>query len=100
MSELFLKEYKIELNDPKYTFKNNNVYYKFDISLKESLIGFDKIFIDPVGIKHSVIIQELIKKNDGYSINVLGGKMVLLFNIIYPDKISEESILLLKEIDF
>jgi len=87
------KEYKVELNDSRYFYENNNLYYNFDITLKESLIGFNKIFKDPFDNIHNIFIKNnIIKQNDGYSL-VLNYqdkeyKMVLLFNILYPSKIS------------
>jgi len=89
------KEYKVELNDSRYFYENSNLYYNFDITLKESLIGFNKIFKDPFDNIHNIFIKNnIIKQNDGYSL-VLNYqdkeyKMVLLFNILYPSKISRE----------
>jgi hypothetical protein len=87
------KEYKVELNDSRYFYENNNLYYNFDITLKESLIGFNKIFKDPFDNIHNIFIKNnLIKQNDGYSLTLhyqdKEYKMVLLFNILYPSKIS------------
>ena len=89
------KEYKVELNDSQYFYENGNLYYNFDITLKESLIGFNKIFKDPFDNIHNIFIKNnIIKQNDGYSLDLKYQKkeykMVLLFNILYPSKISRE----------
>ena len=75
------------------------MYYTFDISLKESLIGFNKIFKDPFDKIHNIFIKNnIIKQNDGYEL-VLNetDKLVLVFNIIYPTKISKELKEIIKE---
>jgi len=89
------KEYKIELNDSRYFYENGNLYCNFDITLKESLIGFNKIFKDPFDNIHNIFIKNnIIKQNDGYSLDLNyqnhSHKMILLFNILYPPKISRE----------
>ena len=89
------KEYKVELNDSRYSYENSNLYYSFDITLKESLIGFNKIFNDPFDNIHNIFIKNnIIKQNDGYSLELRYQdkeyKMILLFNILYPSKISRE----------
>ena len=91
-----LSEYKVELNDTNYFYENGNMYYHFDISLKESLIGFNKIFKDPFGNIHNIFIKNsIIKQNDGYSLKLKDQyTLILVFNIIYPNKFSKE----LKEI--
>jgi DnaJ-class molecular chaperone len=92
---LSTKEYKVELNDSQYFYENGNLYCNFDITLKESLIGFNKIFKDPFDNIHNIFIKNnIIKQNDGYSLDLKyqnhSHKMVLLFNILYPPKISKE----------
>ena len=89
------KEYKVELNDSRYFYENGNLYCNFDITLKESLIGFNKIFKDPFDNIHNIFIKNnIIKQNDGYSLDLnyqnQEYKMILLFNILYPPKISKE----------
>jgi DnaJ-class molecular chaperone len=89
------KEYKVELNDSRYFYENGNLYCNFDITLKESLIGFNKIFKDPFDNIHNIFIKNnIIKQNDGYSLDLTyqnhSHKMILLFNILYPPKISKE----------
>jgi hypothetical protein len=90
----------IKLTGSDYTFgKNNTLMYKYDITLKDSLIGFEKTFNDPFGDTHLVSIKNtIIKQNDGYM--VMNDSIILLFNIIYPKNISIESKKLLKEIIF
>ena len=96
-------KYKIILNDSLYFFENGNIYYNFEISLKESLIGFNKIFKDPFEVEHKIIVNnKIIRQNDGYSLVINGNskKLILLFNIIYPKKFSSETIEALKNISF
>ena len=90
------------LNDKKYSYLNNKIYYNFNISLKESLVGFKKIFTDPFGEVHKINITHVpVKQNDGYLISTLDVNIVILFNIIYPkNNYSQEIIDLLKRITF
>ena len=107
-----LTEYLVELNDSMYFYQNGNIYYKFDISLKESLIGFNKKFKDPFGIIHDITIKnKIIKQDDGYSLNIgsigstlstlstgnIGNTLIILFNIIYPPKLTKEQSLLIEQ---
>jgi hypothetical protein len=87
---------KLSIQEP-YFFKER-LYYRFNISLKESLTGFHKKFKDPFGNLHDVIVNGIIKSNDGYQLNNLN--LVLVFNVIYPDKIKQETIEQLKVLDF
>ena len=86
-------EYKISISDSMYFYENENIYYNFDITLKESLIGFKKIFKDPFDFEHTIIVKDkIIKQNDGYIVNIQRGfKLILLFNVIYPDKILRDT---------
>ena len=59
--------------------------------------------MDPFGTKHNIDINVLIKKNDGYSVNlniIPESRIILLFDILYPDKLLPESIELIKQIPF
>jgi len=87
----------LKLNDKNYFVKDNKLYYKFTISLKESLIGFVKTFKDPFGVEHQVISNDIIKQNDGYFIP---NGIILLFNVIYPKKLTKSVIKQLKMLDF
>jgi hypothetical protein len=93
---------KIELVLEKpYFYKNGGIYYTFDITLKESLTGFNKIFKDPFEKEHYVIVDKLIKTNDGYKICTdTNHVIILVFNVIYPKKLKNETIKKLKNIDF
>ena len=88
----------IVIDNDKYFFDKDKVCYYFDISLKESLIGFDKIFTDYLGNIHKISIREIIKNLDGYLITSLN--LLLVFNIIYPKTISEKICKQLKTLDF
>jgi len=79
-----------------YFIKDKKLYCNFDISLKESLIGFSKNFKDPFGVDHVITINDIIKHNDGYQLK----NVILVFNIIYPKKITPSVIEQLKLIDF
>ena len=90
----------IILVDENYFIKKNKLYYNFNISFKESLIGFEKTFIDPLGIKHLITVNEIIKNGDGYSIKINGNELILLFKIDYPKKLSNEVKLKISELHF
>ncbi len=83
----------VELENP-YFVKESQLYYPFEISLKESLTGVSKHFKDPFGVTHKINTKKIIQTNDGYRV----GNIILLFKVIYPKnlKIIEQ----LKEIDF
>lgn len=108
LNPLFKLEHKlfdISLIDDNYFFENNKLYYNFDISFKESLIGFKKTFIDPLGKSHNIIVNEILKKGDGYSIkinNIIIGvtEIVLIFNVIYPKKLNSKLRNILVSIEF
>ena len=86
----------IKLDDSKY-FYNNKLCCYFDISLKESLIGFTKSFNDPFGTEHIITVNNtIIKTNDGYNTD----NVILVFNIIYPEVISEETKNAIKQLNF
>jgi DnaJ-class molecular chaperone len=90
-------KFQLKIDDPNYKFINDQLCYNFEISLKESLIGFNKIFKDPFGVNHSIIINKtIVKQNDGYLID----NVTLLFNIIYPKRLSKKTKDLLKNLDF
>ena len=73
-----------------YYFENGKIYYRFEISLKESLIGFEKVFKDPFEIHHLISANQLIKPGDGYSVKVNGCELILVFDVIYPKKLSSD----------
>jgi len=81
-----------------YYFYNKKLFYNFDISLKESLTGFEKIFKDPFGNDNIILVHEIIIPGDGYLLKNLN--LILKFNIIYPDKINSSVIEQLKLLDF
>ena len=91
----------IKLNNSKY-FYNNGLCYQFDITLKESLIGFTKSFNDPFDKIHNISIKNtIIKSNDGYKLNLNENiYLILVFNVIYPEFISDDSKNKFKYIDF
>ena len=88
---------KISIEEP-YFVKDKKVHCYFDISLKESLTGFHKIFKDPFDITHNIIVNDIVlKTNDGYQTPC---GIVLVFNVIYPRKLNHAVIEQLKQIDF
>jgi DnaJ-class molecular chaperone len=89
-------EIRLELEKP-FFYKSGVVYYRFDISLKESLTGFNKIFKDPFGVEHNVRVNTLVKSNDGYRIN---DTYILVFNVIYPKRLNKSVIKTLSELSF
>jgi hypothetical protein len=81
-----------------YFAKGTQVFCKFDITLKESLTGFIKVFKDPFGTLHNIVVNNIVNSNDGYQLN--GIKLVLVFNVVYPKKLTPETIEKLKDINF
>lgn len=96
----FENEDNIILVDENYFIKKNKLYYNFHITFKESLIGFEKTFIDPLDKKHLITVNEIIKNGDGYSIKINGNELILLFKIDYPKKLSNEVKIILSELQF
>ena len=97
-NHFFHLHYEIKLNlEYPYFLKENKLYCYFDISLKESLTGFNKIFKDPFDVNHDIIVNSIIKSNDGYRLNK---GIVLVFNVIYPKKLNKFVIEQLKQINF
>jgi len=84
-------------NNNNYFVKNDKLYYNYNISLKESLVGFSKTFKDPFDFEHTITSTSIIKQNDGYFIP---NGIILLFNVIYPQKLSKSVIAQLKQINF
>ena len=83
----------LKLDNVKYIVKNNKIYYRYNISLKESLTGFTKTFKDPFDNEHIIKSKTIVKPNDGYFITET---LYLLFNIVYPKELLTQ----LKSIDF
>jgi hypothetical protein len=91
----------LKIDDPGYIFINERIYYRFEITLKESLTGFSKIFTDPFGGDHTITVKNtIIKENDGYSVSFKNYNIVLLFQVVYPKKLSRKIVNALKEFDF
>ena len=88
-------EITLKINEP-YFYKNEKLYCYFNISLKESLTGFSKSFNDAFGYKHNIKANCIIKCGDGYKLK----NLILIFKIIYPERISKENINKLNFIDF
>ena len=93
LNDIILENTIIHLKLTEGQIIENKLYFKFNISLKESLTGFVKTFKDPFGFEHTISTSVIIKQNDGYFVceNVF-----LLFNVIYPKKLLKQ----LKNIDF
>jgi hypothetical protein len=88
---------KIQIEKP-YFIKDSKVHCYFDISLKESLTGFNKIFKDPFGKIHNVNVKDnIIKTNDGYQLDC---EIILVFKVIYPKKLNQNVIEQLKSLNF
>jgi hypothetical protein len=87
---------KLSIDEPY--FMKERMFYRYDISLKESLTGFNKSFKDPFDNVHDIKINGIVKTNDGYQLS--GINLVLVFNVVYPDKLSPVVIEQLKNLDF
>ena len=73
------------------------MYYRYNISLKDSLTGFHKIFKDPFGNSHDIVVKNIVRTNDGYQ---LKNKLILVFEVVYPESIPQAVIEQLKLLDF
>lgn len=90
---------KINLVGGKY--QDGKIMVPFDISLKASLTGFRRKFKDPFGDIHFVQVKKIVKPNDGYLIKMqYCTELLLVFNIIYPESLSQDSIDKIRLIDF
>lgn len=92
--------YSLKLDSPGYTYRSGKIYHTFDISLKDSLVGFVKTYKDPFGDSHVITIKTIIKPNDGYLIKTNWGNVILSFNIIYPQKLPKEIKMKIKQLVF
>jgi hypothetical protein len=90
-------KFQMTLNSDEY-FYNKRLFCNFNISLKESLTGFDKTFKDPFGDIHEIKVNDIIKPGDGYLLKKI--KLILKFNIIYPEKIEQSVLEQLKFMEF
>ena len=87
------------LNHSRFKIKNKNLYVNFEISLKESLLGFIK------GIEHldyrllTINSDSIIKPSTIHCINDEGiydeesnkyGKLYIKFKIVYPNSLTDE----------
>ena len=88
---------KIQLHEP-YFYYQNKIYLNYDITLKESLIGFTKEYTDPYGNKQNIVVKNIIQPNDGYLIKSIG--LILKFNVLYPTRLSPKTIQQLNELVF
>jgi DnaJ family protein A protein 2 len=83
----------LKIETHKYFVKDNKLYYRYNITLKESLTGFKKTFKDPFQKEHLIVSKSIVKPNDGY---LVCENFYLLFNIVYPKQLLTQ----LKNIDF
>jgi hypothetical protein len=74
--------------------------YNFKVSLKDSLLGFKKTFKDPFDNEHLILVNQIIKTGDGYTINVNGNNLILVFDVEYPKKLSVKVKKVLNTLDF
>jgi hypothetical protein len=96
-----INNFKLVLTDPRYRLIKGKMTCQFDITLKESLTGFTKTFEDPFLVVHTIQINKVVKQNDGYTITLQNNEnLILVFNIIYPVKLSKSVKKVLSELDF
>uniref|UniRef100_A0A6C0I8B2 J domain-containing protein n=1 Tax=viral metagenome TaxID=1070528 RepID=A0A6C0I8B2_9ZZZZ len=79
-------------NNDKYFFQNSKAHCKFPISLKESLVGFEKIFKDPFDVDHPVTVKQIVRSGDGYSIKINDIELILVFDVKCPKRLPNEVI--------
>jgi hypothetical protein len=91
---------RLQIEKP-YFLKNNQLCYPINITLKESLTGFHKIFKDPFGKTHEIVTQSIVKTNDGYRVVSSDDfNVILVFNVIYPNQINQDVVEQLKKLSF
>jgi hypothetical protein len=79
---------------PKYIIMGSkNVIY----SRPWCISSFKKNNISNQNFEHTIKSTNIVKQNDGYSIP---NGIIILFNVIYPKKLSKSVITQLKQIDF
>ena len=87
------------LNHSRFKIKNKNLYTNFDISFKESLLGFIKGFEHLDTRLLTINSDSIIKPNTIHCINDEGiydqesntyGKLYLKFKIVYPNSLTDE----------
>lgn len=91
---------KYHLKSDEYYYKDNMLIYKMNITLKQALSGLNTTYVDPFKKEHNIVVDHLIRKGDAYCIKVVNTKIYILFNIIYPKKISERAKKQLSHINF
>jgi DnaJ-class molecular chaperone len=94
------KEDQIIISEDNYFFHSGKLCYNFKISLKDSLLGFKKTFKDPFDNEHLILVNQIIKTGDGYTINVNGNNLILVFDVEYPKKLSVKVKKVLNTLDF
>ena len=65
--------------------KDDKLYFPVEISLKESLVGFEKTFKDPFEKIHTITIDTIVQNNDGYAIS---DDIIIVFKVVYPTTIN------------
>jgi DnaJ-class molecular chaperone len=88
----------ITITTPGYFVRDSTLMMRYPISLKESLIGIQKIYIDPLGEQHSINVKNIIHENHGYHLATID--LILVFTIEYPKRLPSSVVKQLKEIDF
>jgi DnaJ-class molecular chaperone len=83
-------KFDIIISDTNYYFEKESLYYRFDISLKESLLGFEKTFKDPFDREHLISVKQIIKPGYGYVVKINDCELILVFEVIYPKKLSSK----------
>lgn len=87
------------LNHSRFKIKNKNLYVNFDISFKESLLGFIKGFEHLDTRLLTINSDSIIKPSTVHCINDEGiydqesntyGKLYLKFKIVYPNSLTDE----------
>jgi DnaJ family protein A protein 2 len=90
------------LNHPVFKFENKDLFLSKDISLKESLCGYEFVLQHPNG-ENIEIKSNLITKPEMFlKINSKGisqeGNLIIKFNIVFPDNLKDEQKEILKSI--
>jgi DnaJ-class molecular chaperone len=68
--------------DENYIYHNNLIIYNKTITYKESISGFQKTFVDPLGNSHTINVNKSVTTGDAYFIKINNNKIFIRFVVI------------------
>tara|TARA_Y100000813_G_C24097000_1_gene321028 strand:+ start:240 stop:737 length:498 start_codon:yes stop_codon:yes gene_type:complete len=92
-----VKVHTLLLKHDLYTRNGLDIIYNINISFKESLIGFEYNFKYLNNKIYKIVNKDILNNNSkkimenlGFMRNNYNGNLIILFNVIYPEKLSSE----------